>query len=63
MPCDPLIAFDLVLVATTDGRIAVYQLIDYVLDVDEDVMASERRRRSEWDEEDMGRSDVVKRVL
>jgi hypothetical protein len=58
MSCDPLIAFDLVLVATTDGRIAVYQLIDYELDVDEDVMASERRRRSEWDEEDMGRSDV-----
>jgi hypothetical protein len=58
MSCDPLIAFDLVLVATTDGRIAVYQLMDYGLEMDEDVMASERRRRSEWEEEDIEWSDV-----
>ena len=58
MSCDPLIAFDLVLVATTDGRVAVYQIVDFGLDLDEDVMASERRRLLEWEEEDVEFSDI-----
>lgn len=58
MSCDPLIAFDLVLVATTDGRVAVYRIVDYELEFDEDVMASERRRLLEWEEEDMEYSDT-----
>lgn len=63
MSCDPLICFGLVLVATTDGRIAIYQLEDYELDVDEDVRASEQRRRLEWDEEDFEDSYVEEKKI
>ena len=59
MACDPLICYGLVLVATNDGRIAIYQLEDYELDVDEDIRASEQRRRMEWEEDDFEDSSVV----
>ncbi|EED91595.1 predicted protein [Thalassiosira pseudonana CCMP1335] len=53
--CDPLIVFDgtFVLVATCDGRVAVYSIIDFDRDISEDIEASERRRRAEWEEEDL----------
>jgi hypothetical protein len=59
MTCDPLIAFGLVMVATADGRVAVYRIVDFELEVDEDVVASERRRRSEWEEEDMEHATTI----
>ena len=52
MACDPLIAYGYVLVATTDGRVAIYQTVDWESEVDDDVLASEERRRKEWEEED-----------
>ena len=51
--CDPLLAFEkFVFVATCDGRVAVYSLVNYNPLVSEDVLASERRRADEWAEED-----------
>jgi hypothetical protein len=56
--CDPLLVFDgrFVLVATCDGRIAIYSIFDFDTrsGISEDVEASERRKRAEWMEEDMG---------
>jgi len=55
--CDPLLVFDgrFVLVATCDGRIAIYSIFDFDTrsGISEDVEASERRKQSEWMEEDM----------
>ena len=55
-PCDPLIVFDgrFVLVGTSDGRIAVYSVLDFdnVGGISDDVLASERRRQEEWVEEE-----------
>lgn len=54
--CDPLIVFHgrFVLVATCDGRIAIYSISDFDTrgGISEDVEASERRKRAEWMEED-----------
>jgi hypothetical protein len=54
--CDPLSVFDgrFVLVATCDGRIAIFSIFDFDTrsGISEDVEASERRRRLEWMEED-----------
>jgi hypothetical protein len=56
--CDPLSVFGgrFVLVATCDGRIAIFTIFDFddarCGGISEDVVASERRRRSEWMEED-----------
>jgi len=54
-PCDPLIVFDgrFVLVGTSDGRIAVYSILDFdnVGGISDDVLASEIRRQAEWEEE------------
>ncbi|KAL9188557.1 hypothetical protein ACHAXT_006935 [Thalassiosira profunda] len=52
--CDPLLACGgrYVLVATGDGRIAVYSIVEFDAGISEDVAASERRRRAEWREED-----------
>ena len=52
-PCDPLLAFEkFAFVATSDGRVAVYSLVNYSPLISEDVLASERRRLDEWAEED-----------
>lgn len=54
--CDPLLVFGrFVLVATCDGRIAIYSIFDFDTrsGISEDVEASERRKTREWMEEDM----------
>ena len=53
--CDPLLVFDgqYVLVGTSDGRLAIYSIIEFDNDVSYDVKMSERRRRREWLEEDL----------
>jgi hypothetical protein len=54
--CDPLLVFDgrFVLVATYDGRIAIYSIFDFETPsgISEDVEASESRKQVEWMEED-----------
>ena len=56
--CDPLLAFDgrFVLVGTIDGRIAIYSIVDFDDGsrggASDDVVASARRSRAEWKEED-----------
>lgn len=52
--CDPLLVFDgkYVLVATADGRIAIYSILEFDSDVSQDIKMSERRRRKEWADDD-----------
>ena len=62
--CDPLLIFDgrFVLVATCDGRIAMYSIVDFDDTANgtfsEDVEASERRKRAEWIDEDTVHSSL-----
>ena len=62
-PCDPILVFNgnFALVATCDGRIAIYSIADFDIanGISEDVLASERRRRAEWEEEDMNIMDRI----